>query len=357
MSVITLEQAKKYTDKYTDSFSDKHREIFGLEYLSSYQKKIMAGTATKTIFSGDSTTDGGLIDSNFYIWKLFADYNNKNGIYNSTVVNGGHSGMGTDTWLSTYLSEDMLQTPDLYILRWGMNDSLRGVTAFLADLRAGLEIIRGSKPVSSLSIILMTPNTSNDLVYPTRSKAWHESINIGIKQLAREFLCCFIDTYALFKDGINASDFMDDTYGTGDGSHVHPQEIMNIWIVSEIIDILYPTYLMIRYGKTSENVKLVTTEQFQNFWHNFAAGYAPAGYYKDSAGIVHLQGVIAGGTDTSVNIIFTLPVGYRPKNTEMFTAYSSSGFSSVWIEPDGVISFRSGANSFFSLSGISFTTN
>lgn len=50
---------------------------------------------------------------------------------------------------------------------------------------------------------------------------------------------------------------------------------------------------------------------FQNSWQN-RGGTAdePLGFYKDRAGIVHLQGRIVGGSPN--NGIFQLPSGYRP---------------------------------------------
>lgn len=48
-----------------------------------------------------------------------------------------------------------------------------------------------------------------------------------------------------------------------------------------------------------------------NGWTNKVASvYAPAGYYKDELGIVHLRGYLTKGVS---GVIFELPVGYRPK--------------------------------------------
>jgi hypothetical protein len=49
---------------------------------------------------------------------------------------------------------------------------------------------------------------------------------------------------------------------------------------------------------------------FQNGWVNFGSGWSFAGFFKDSFGVVHLQGTIKSGTAGSA--AFTLPAGYRP---------------------------------------------
>lgn len=56
---------------------------------------------------------------------------------------------------------------------------------------------------------------------------------------------------------------------------------------------------------------------------NYGSGYAPAGYYKDAAGFVHLRSLInydgtAGGT------VFTLPAGYRPAYRSIFSQPTGS---------------------------------
>jgi hypothetical protein len=48
---------------------------------------------------------------------------------------------------------------------------------------------------------------------------------------------------------------------------------------------------------------------FQNGWTNYSlASYPAAAFWKDSAGIVHLRGLVAG---SGLNTIFTLPAGFR----------------------------------------------
>lgn len=89
-----------------------------------------------------------------------------------------------------------------------------------------------------------------------------------------------------------------------------------------------------------------------NSWANFGGAYNPAGYYKDKQGIVHLRGLLASGIIGSS--AFTLPVGYRPANTEMFPTVSNGAFGVARVLNTGDVVPFSGSNAFFSLDGITF---
>lgn len=88
-----------------------------------------------------------------------------------------------------------------------------------------------------------------------------------------------------------------------------------------------------------------------NAWVNTGGVNAPAGYYKDSFGIVHLRGQVKDGANTS---IFFLPSGYLPLLTEHFAVLTQSGIGEVYIQSDGQVIFYSGSNAWVSLSGITF---
>ncbi len=60
-------------------------------------------------------------------------------------------------------------------------------------------------------------------------------------------------------------------------------------------------------------------------------------YYKDSDGIVHIEGRIKDGTVAANTLIFTLPTGFRPANTERFVIEANGVFGRVYVEPDGEV--------------------
>ena len=92
-----------------------------------------------------------------------------------------------------------------------------------------------------------------------------------------------------------------------------------------------------------EDVKLPS---LLNSWNN-AAGYGSTSYWIDSCGIVHLSGVMSGGTASSGTTLFVLPEGYRPEATELF--------DTIKVQTDGTVQLTQafiGAN--LSLCGITF---
>lgn len=93
-----------------------------------------------------------------------------------------------------------------------------------------------------------------------------------------------------------------------------------------------------------------------NGWSNFnPETYKEASYFKDSFGVVHLAGMISGGTTTAGTGLFTLPEGYRPSKTEIFLCLTSSGYDSIRVDKNGAVILHSGADSTWTaLSGIAF---
>lgn len=79
-------------------------------------------------------------------------------------------------------------------------------------------------------------------------------------------------------------------------------------------------------------------------------------YYKDSDGIVHIEGRIKNGTVAPNTLIFTLPVGFRPAFSERWFVNANGTLGQVYIEPDGEVrdlggSFSAGITT---LNGVSF---
>lgn len=93
----------------------------------------------------------------------------------------------------------------------------------------------------------------------------------------------------------------------------------------------------------------------QNSWTNYGTAYQGAGYWKDKCGVVHLCGLIKGGTTAAETVIFALPVGYRPATSEKFFAVSMNAICVIDVYGTGNVAIKSGANAgWLSLSGISF---
>ena len=79
-------------------------------------------------------------------------------------------------------------------------------------------------------------------------------------------------------------------------------------------------------------------------WQNYGSGWAPAGFYKDREGVVHIRGMVRTLINTvpyhssapDVGTIFKLPTGYRPAFFEEFPVTHAEGKPAlVTIYPDG----------------------
>jgi hypothetical protein len=96
-----------------------------------------------------------------------------------------------------------------------------------------------------------------------------------------------------------------------------------------------------------------TIRSFANGWRNYSNTYNPAGYFKDSMGIVHLRGLVRLGTIRKH--IFTLPAGYRPARRELQVACTYPNHSGrVDILANGQVLPYAGDKRWISLDGITF---
>lgn len=86
-----------------------------------------------------------------------------------------------------------------------------------------------------------------------------------------------------------------------------------------------------------------------NSWTNLGGAYEPAGYYKDDMGIVHVRGIVTGGTTTLGTPILTFPAGYRPLFTIATACVSNNLFGSFQITSAGNLNIIVGSATSFSL--------
>jgi hypothetical protein len=94
---------------------------------------------------------------------------------------------------------------------------------------------------------------------------------------------------------------------------------------------------------------------FENGWSS-SLGAADEGlsFYKDSWGIVHLQGN-AANVNASTTTIFNLPTGYRPAKDLYFAVYGSGGSAAyVQITSSGDVTVIGPAQNYVGLSNVTF---
>lgn len=93
-----------------------------------------------------------------------------------------------------------------------------------------------------------------------------------------------------------------------------------------------------------------------NSWINYGAGFDTAGYRMMADGTVMLKGLIKLGT--AAVAAFTLPVGYRPGQAQVFTCYAGVGTCRLDVAGSGTVTVSSyvapGTNAYVSLNGVRF---
>ena len=104
-----------------------------------------------------------------------------------------------------------------------------------------------------------------------------------------------------------------------------------------------------------------TAPTLLNGWTNFGAGWQPAGYFKDSSGVVHIRGVVNNVVGTAAaNAIFTMPAGYRPANRTPFVSWNMQTAVSGRIDVDAAGNVfnnaATAANDLFTINGLTVDT-
>lgn len=102
-----------------------------------------------------------------------------------------------------------------------------------------------------------------------------------------------------------------------------------------------------------------TAPSLGNNWVDYGSPYAPAGYYKDANGIVHLRGCIRSGTGAVA--AFTLPTGYRPTAGRLQIIVSAyPAFAYLQVTTAGAVQvaayYGTGTNAEVVLDNIHFAT-
>jgi len=93
---------------------------------------------------------------------------------------------------------------------------------------------------------------------------------------------------------------------------------------------------------------------FTNSWVNFGAPFSTAKYWHDREGNVHIEGGVKTGTPPAS--IFTLPVGYRPSASQVFTVSANGAIGVITISSAGTLVTTVGSATYTSHDGIMFQT-
>lgn len=92
-----------------------------------------------------------------------------------------------------------------------------------------------------------------------------------------------------------------------------------------------------------------------NGWTNLGGGWATSSYWRDTEGVVHLDGLIANGTVTAGTDFFVLPVGFRPISQHLYPVNSNGAIGRLDIYSDGRVLANGGISAgWVSMCGITF---
>ncbi|MDX8382603.1 MAG: hypothetical protein R8M45_00900 [Ghiorsea sp.] len=96
-------------------------------------------------------------------------------------------------------------------------------------------------------------------------------------------------------------------------------------------------------------------------WAQHGLPQYPATYGKDSLGMVHLKGLVRGGSNVASSVIFTLPSGYTPLKQIFYPVAIANGVTAAHVDPtSGAVSAHAeyihtgSTTAWLSLDGISF---
>ncbi len=110
--------------------------------------------------------------------------------------------------------------------------------------------------------------------------------------------------------------------------------------------------LAVYKGLTTLHQEAWKAPTFKNGWKNYSSTYNPAGYFKDSMGIVHLRGLVKDGNS---GVIFTLPAGYRPGYRELNAVFTNPNeVGRLDVMANGEVIMMVGDKGWFSLDGVTF---
>lgn len=236
-----------------------NNRVAGIEYMVRVHNILRAGgggSGLKIVLTGDSTTTEAEVAQEARREYALPVIARRRGFGITLAVNRGQSGKNCAEWVSTYLAGDIAEAPDLIIVGWGGNNdagSGRTPAQYLASLESGLAALRSYRGVTAMSIIVMSACSTYDIPNG-RYSAYYEQTIQGVKDLCRQYLCCFVDRYSTCIDSQNgAGIWKDNPYGDGRG--IHDLTTASLVLTNVLADVIWPDAIGKIYGNANfENI-------------------------------------------------------------------------------------------------------
>lgn len=270
-----LVQIKKKTEaEPTPAAFDYLREndsrMLGRENLAPFHNKLFIQSklvTPKILFTGDSTnfvgsslTDNSKVEANslYHMFSLKCKYD---GI-DINIVRSGQSGQPSSYWINNLLSSEINQAPDVFVIKWGINDHPSSISALETKMRTAITQIRTALP--KCVILLFSPNRIYNGPGNMQS-TWTEAVSELYRTIARELHCVYFDLFHEFYD-LTVDDTVDgwvdewmDTFaysGVTGNLHIHPKAVYNLWQAELIYSLLFPKLILQKIrGRKSITVK------------------------------------------------------------------------------------------------------
>lgn len=348
---------------------------FGINYVNVsgsgiwniYWGKITYGQALKNnvgnplnvVVFGDSITFGeGSISWAEYLPTFLEG---QRGINKVTITNKAVSGECSDQQLTRMQSTDL--TPyDMVLILIGTNDIQQSISVntFSSNVQAMIDLAKanGRKVVIGIPPMWISQSlTGQGFASANYDKG--SLYRAELMKLAAINNCFLADTLSeIGRIGV-------DNHLSVLRDNLHPNTFGEILlarcfarsIISTLTNDVNNTNIS---STTTPTIVTPIEATLQNGWTNYGSGYETAGYYKTNSNVVHLKGLIKGGSITSATVIFNLPSGYRPANKKIFSTFSvgesnNNAPCTIEIRPNGdVIVSQNVQNNWLTLDGICF---
>lgn len=264
----------------------------------------------KTIVAmGDSVTVGG-----GWTYKISETFN-------TDVINSGFGGdTSTNYYNARYQQYVAAYNPDIVFVSFGVNDALsaNGSAAGIETYKNTLRNIYNSNTALGAKTIFMTPNNINISMKDSTAysaygglQGYLDAFLGGMKEVANELGCHFIDIYTMWRENNYAPDCLisgDATHPTSEG-YDHNIELILSYLTENMNDICdvpeHPTELTVKAnsgaaisGDFLTGVELGVTDTSVKALFNEDAGYISV---KDANGTEITGGIV--GTSYTVSLI------------------------------------------------------
>lgn len=253
-----------------DYLRENGGRMLGRENLAPFHNKLFIQSklvTPKVLFTGDSTnfvgsslTDNSKVEANS-LYHMFSAKCKYDGI-DVDLVRSGQSGQTSSYWMSNFLNNEINQSPDVFVIKWGINDHSSSISALEQNIRSAIARIRTALP--KCVILLFSPNRIWNGPGNMQS-SWTEAVSELYRKIARELHCVYFDLFHEFYDltvddtvGGWVDEWMD-TFaysGVTGNLHIHPKAVYNLWQAELIYSLLFPKLILQKIrGRKSITVK------------------------------------------------------------------------------------------------------